>query len=169
ALPPGDVLALISPEERSAATAAHPLTRIFASVQDGPLARLSEAQHAQLVHYFEDVEAEADAVLWEAGAPADDLYIVQSGELTQTIRSHGRTRVVESLLPGTMVGGLELFAGRRRRTCQLVATEKSRLWRLDSEAFARLRAAQPALALAFVQFCLGFDAFRFANAVARHS
>lgn len=67
----------------------------------------------ELLHFcegrFERVEIKRNTVLWIPGEEARELYVLEEGELVLSIRddnthrSGERMKVVETLLPGTMV------------------------------------------------------------------
>ncbi|KAJ3008097.1 hypothetical protein HKX48_008773 [Thoreauomyces humboldtii] len=131
----------------------------------------------ELLHFcegkFERLEVKKDAVLWIPGEDPNELYVVHEGELVLVIKDneaeahgrHGAMKVVETLLPGTMVGELELFSNRPR-TCRLVAATDAVVWRLSKQSCDELAEANPKLMLKFVtRIALGFDAARFYNTV----
>ncbi|KAI9337871.1 sulfate transporter family-domain-containing protein [Zopfochytrium polystomum] len=153
--------------EKRASVTDHPVTNFFLSVEDGPLSNLPAADYAHLARFFFEVEAPKGSLLWAAGSDSTELFIVETGELAQVTNVRGKNKIIESLLPGTMVGELELFSNRKH-ACRLVATERSILWRMDREGYAALCQELPNLAVLFMRFCLSFDAFRFANALVQH-
>ncbi|KND02916.1 uncharacterized protein SPPG_01997 [Spizellomyces punctatus DAOM BR117] len=128
---------------------------------------------AELLHFcegrFQRVTVAKGTILWFPGEEAKDLYVIEEGELALLIVEHHRSgqqmKVVETLLPGTMVGELEMFTSRPR-TCRLVANDDSVLWRLSKETFERMSEENPQLMLKFVtKIALSFDAVRFYNTV----
>ncbi|KAI8927111.1 sulfate transporter family-domain-containing protein [Entophlyctis helioformis] len=118
--------------------------------------------HFELVHVLQG------ETLFSVGDASTELYVVEEGEVVLAIPD-GRSgeRVVETLLAGTMVGELEMFADRPR-ACRLYATRDTMLWRLDKTVFDELCAEHPALMLQFVtKVALAFDAVRYYNTL-RH-
>ncbi|KAI9008395.1 sulfate transporter family-domain-containing protein [Gaertneriomyces semiglobifer] len=116
---------------------------------------------------FQRVAVKSGTVLWLPGEDANELYIVEKGELVMGITESdaGRIKVVETLLPGTMVGELEMFCGRPR-ACRLIASDDSLLWSLTKEAFNAMSVENPQLVLKFVtKVALSFDAVRYHNTV----
>ena len=104
-------------------------------------------------------------ILYTVGEKAQALYVVEEGELQLLITKKGINKVVESLIPGTMVGELELFSGHPR-ICTLVAYSDSVVWMLSKKSFEQLSKENPALALQFVtKVAISFDAVRFYNCV----
>jgi SulP family sulfate permease len=80
------------------------------------------------------------------------LYIVESGQLGLSIfngSSRNQDIIVETLLPGTMVGELELFA-RRPRLCSLVCLSEGSVWFLSRNSYEDLCIQHPLLMLKFV-------------------
>ncbi|KAI8918399.1 sulfate transporter family-domain-containing protein, partial [Powellomyces hirtus] len=129
----------------------------------------------ELLHFcegkFERVEIKKGTILWVPGEDPKELYVVHEGELLLMIKDNearapeGAMKIVETLLPGTMVGELELFSNRPR-TCRLVANSDAVIWRLSKESCDELAEADPKLMLKFVtKIALGFDAVRFYNTV----
>ncbi|KAJ3177179.1 hypothetical protein HDU87_004671 [Geranomyces variabilis] len=127
----------------------------------------------ELLHFcegkFERVEVKKGSVLWVAGEDPNELYVVHDGELVLVIKDNdprgkpGAMKVVETLLPGTMVGELELFSNRPR-ACRLVAASDAVVWRLTKASCDELAEQDPKLMLRFVtKIALGFDAVRFYN------
>ncbi|KAJ3156911.1 hypothetical protein HDU86_003446 [Geranomyces michiganensis] len=127
----------------------------------------------ELLHFcegkFERVEVKKGTVMWVSGEDSKELYVVHDGELVLVIKDNdprgkpGAMKVVETLLPGTMVGELELFSNRPR-ACRLVAASDAVVWRLTKSACDELAEQDPKLMLRFVtKIALGFDAARFYN------
>ena len=54
-------------------------------------------------HRFEKMEVPKGTVLWMNGDDAKELYVVETGELVLVIPDQDDLKVVETLLPGTMV------------------------------------------------------------------
>ncbi|KAJ3199431.1 hypothetical protein HDU67_002818, partial [Dinochytrium kinnereticum] len=121
-----------------------------------------------LASRFERMTAKAGAVLWTPGAEADAVYLVESGELAQLVLRGGRMEVVETLLPGTMVGELEMVSGRDR-SCRLVVEEDAILWRLGRDGFDAMCAENPSIAVGFLRVALGFDCLRFSSSLAHQT
>jgi CRP-like cAMP-binding protein len=97
-------------------------------------------------------------MLWTPGAKSDQLYLIESGELTITSSSH---TVIETLLPGTMVGELEMLSERSRVT-YCVASEDCVLWCVEMKALETLPVH---LWRVVVRVALGFDYARFLNLI----
>ncbi|KAJ3102323.1 hypothetical protein HDU96_009667 [Phlyctochytrium bullatum] len=139
----------------------HPVPALLRSFADAT-SYMSPRELELLASKFERLELRPGAVLWTPGSPADSVYLVESGELAQLFPNQGRMEVVETLLPGTMVGELEMVSGRNR-SCRLVVEEPAIVWRLTAEAFDALCGEHPRLSLAFLRMALGFDCMRFST------
>ncbi|KAJ3279289.1 hypothetical protein HK104_001585 [Borealophlyctis nickersoniae] len=114
---------------------------------------------------FERVEVSKGTVLWVPGDEAKELYVLEEGELVLLIPDRKELKVVETLLPGTMVGELEMFSDRPR-SCRLVANDDSVVWRLSKESFDAMADENPKLMLKFVtKVAVSFDAVRFYNTI----
>ena len=117
---------------------------------------------------FESVEVTEGTVLYDVGDLATELYVIEEGELIVSLPNGGaQERVIETLLPGTMVGELELFCDRPR-TCRLSAASNCILWKLCKFTFDELSKTHPDLMLKFVtKVALPFDSVRLYNTI-RH-
>ncbi|KAJ3096867.1 hypothetical protein HDU97_005465 [Phlyctochytrium planicorne] len=139
----------------------HPVPALLRSFGDATT-WMTQGDLEMVAKRFERVEVRAGAVLWTPGMDADVIYLVESGELAQLMQNQGRMEVVETLLPGTMVGELELISGRAR-TCRLVVEEAAVVWKLGKESFDALCAENPKLSISFLRVALGFDCLRFSS------
>jgi SulP family sulfate permease len=115
----------------------------------------------KLGSYFTRVEI-GRGVLWNIDDTADELFIVESGQLELSVKDKTRFHVIETLLHATMVGELEVFSGQTR-ACKLVATGECVLWRMSREKFEEMQLGEPVLALSFVQMALKFISTRYRN------
>ncbi|KAJ3274174.1 hypothetical protein HDV01_003457 [Terramyces sp. JEL0728] len=115
---------------------------------------------------FEHQSYDSGDIIYSYGSHSKALYIVESGELgLQVSDSDKDARIVETLLPGTMVGELEMFSGRPR-ICSLVALSDATVWCLSKYNFTQLSNTHPHLALKFVtEIAVTFDTVRFYNTV----
>ncbi|KAI8332373.1 sulfate transporter family-domain-containing protein [Chlamydoabsidia padenii] len=125
-----------------------------------------------LAHYFEKRTYEAGATIWRQGDPCHFLIVLEQGSLRSLmhlsslnlLEEHGDV-TVETILPGTVVGELGLFAGQsppQRRSRSLVVAPKQRavLWQLTRSKFEDLVQADPTLATRFVLLTLHFSVDR---------
>lgn len=109
------------------------------------------------------IEIKAGTILFNAGDPAEALYIIQEGELG--LKLSNNSQIVETMLPGTLVGGLELFANRSR-ACSLVALSDGVVWKLERKTYLELAALHSFLMLNFItKVAIPFDSVRYYNTV----
>lgn len=73
--------------------------------------------------------------------------------------------IVETLIPGTMVGELNLLTNRPHTT-RLVAAEDTVVWRMDKEKLDAWLEQDPKNAVKFVKLVLSFDVQRLQNVLA---
>jgi NTE family protein len=92
------------------------------------------------------------ATLFEAGEPADAMYIVLSGCLAAFVarREADRRRTVSRVLAGDTVGEMGLISGRPR-SASVVALRDTELARLSREAFDRVFRQRPEAMLRIAQ------------------
>ncbi|KAI8911753.1 sulfate transporter family-domain-containing protein [Gorgonomyces haynaldii] len=114
---------------------------------------------------FECLTVEEGDVIYKMEDEADALYIVEQGQLGLKLSPERGSKIVETLLPGTMVGSLEMF-GNRPRACYLVSLTESVVWRLSKETFENIGKTHPELTLSFVtRIAVPFDTVRYYNSV----
>jgi sulfate permease, SulP family len=114
---------------------------------------------------FEKLQFNKHDIVYLAGSDPMGLYIVENGELGLSITDMNGTKIVETLLPGTMVGELELFA-QKPRICTLSSLSLSTVWSLSKNSYIKLSKSHPHLMLEFVtKICVPFDAVRYYNTV----
>jgi SulP family sulfate permease len=83
---------------------------------------------------------------------ANDLFFIESGQVTAQIEmANGHHLRLSAMGPGTVVGEVGLFLGGQRMA-SVITNQPCRVYRLTAETLERMRAADPALALAFHQF-----------------
>ncbi|KAI8900204.1 sulfate transporter family-domain-containing protein [Globomyces pollinis-pini] len=115
---------------------------------------------------FVNHEYRSGHVIYLSGSIAKSLYIVESGELGLSLADPmAGDKIVETLIPGTMVGELEMFS-KRPRICSLVCLSDASVWELSKESFDALSKSHPHVVLKFVtEVAVTFDAQRFYNTV----
>src|SRR5712691_8572478 len=110
--------------------------------QLGVLEGLSADGFEALERAVREVCLPAGARVFEAGDPADSLFIVRSGLIDVVGQgSAGATRIV-TIGPGETVGEQSLLSGRPRSAAAVAQTGVT-LWRLDHIDFIRLVASLP--------------------------
>jgi SulP family sulfate permease len=107
----------------------------------------------RLMPYLERVEAAPSDVLFRQGTPSTDLYFVESGTVTTLLEISGQPahKRLRTMGAGTVVGEMGLYLGRER-TATVKAESRCVLYRLSSEALARLERDDVELASALHRF-----------------
>ena len=87
---------------------------ILLKLQASPLfAGLAEADIRLLADGARVVTLPQERLLFDAGAPLENLYVVLDGHVELSIEADGRRSVVEVARRGTVLGDAALFAGRQ--------------------------------------------------------
>ncbi len=89
-------------------------------------------------------------VVFDAGDPSDQLYVIQAGEVELIRETKHKERVVARLGPGDFFGELGLVAGGRR-TSRAVAVNTTRLIALDRETLEAMCLEQPVIAIRMIR------------------
>jgi NTE family protein len=106
-------------------------------------ADLDPAAIAAIASEVEWLSLPGSATLFEAGEPADAMYILLSGCLGAfAAKSSDRRRFLGRISSGESVGEMGLITGRAR-TAHVVALRDSELVRLSREAFDRVMRVRP--------------------------
>jgi SulP family sulfate permease len=101
-----------------------------------------------LFNYLERVEADVKTVLMRRGDPSDSMYFIESGRLNIQLETpEGEIIRLRSLRGGTVVGEVAMYLNSPR-TADVVATQRSALYRLTADALQRMEAEDPATAAA---------------------
>jgi SulP family sulfate permease len=127
----------------------------------------SVVRHRDLVQsllgYLERVDAPAGQELYRKGDLADDLYLIESGELEAWLTLEGgRSMRLRTMGAGSVVGESGLYLGQRR-SANVRTTRDSVLYRLSSAALERMTEEAPRLAAAFHQLVARLLADRMVN------
>lgn len=95
---------------------------------------------AQLMGYLERCTFPAGHLLIRQGEPADDLYFLESGQVTAQIEREGSAPLrLETMRGGTMIGELAFFA-RSERSASVVVDAPSVVHRLTRSALQEMEA-----------------------------
>ncbi len=104
---------------------------------------------ARLMSYVEVVTVPAGAVLLEQGSAANDLLILESGQVTVRLTGdHGQSIRLRTMQAGTVVGEMGLYLNERR-SASVVADEPCTVYRLTAHALVRMEKEAPEVAAAF--------------------
>ncbi len=93
-------------------------------------------------------------VIFDAGDPGDQLYVVQSGEVELVRETQDKQRVVARLGPGDFFGELGVVGGERRSS-RAVAVNATRLIALDRETLEAMCLEQPIIAIRMIRVLVG--------------
>jgi SulP family sulfate permease len=115
---------------------------------------------------FEKISYQKGDFIYKRGQNPTGLYIVDEGELLLTVHMENEwPRIVETLLPGVMVGEMELFSGRTR-ICNLVCSTDAKVWYLSKSSYEKISKLYPEITLKFVtKIAISFDSVRLYNTV----
>jgi CRP-like cAMP-binding protein len=106
---------------------------------------LSAAEREQLLALARPRRFGSAEILCHAGERADSMHLVVSGRLAvQVSLATGESAMINLLGPGDYFGELALLGRTGRRTATVRALEESETSVIDVQAFARLRASNPA-------------------------
>ena len=106
----------------------------------------------QIEAYLESISVDAGECLIETGAPADCLYIVESGELNVTTEGiQGKPFVLRVLESGSVFGEMALYLDGVR-TATVTAVSPSRVSKLPLGQLQRMEREYPELALAIHKY-----------------
>lgn len=105
----------------------------------------------RLLSYFERLEVAAGEYVIRQGDPSDDLYFVESGQVTAQLEYPNRSPVrLETMRGGTVVGELGFYL-ENPRTAAVVADEPSVLYQLSQITMEQMIRDDPDVAFAFHQ------------------
>jgi SulP family sulfate permease len=100
----------------------------------------------QLASYLDRIVAPAGYELYHAGEVADDLFLIESGEVAAWIETaEGRTRRLRTMGAGGVVGEAGVYL-KQPRSATVRATRASVLHRLSATSVQRMTAEAPELA-----------------------
>jgi len=107
---------------------------------------LERVSCARLIGALEEVTVPAGTVLALEGGDADALYLIETGEVSVTVRTPEGERVLGTLRGPAYFGEMGLLLGRR--TASVHAASDIRAWRLSRERFEQIVRQQPSIAMA---------------------
>ena len=113
------------------------------------VAQAEELTEVKVRRYYQRTLSPGELV-YEAGDPSDQLYVIQSGEVELVRDNEAKQRVVARLGPGDFFGELGLVAGERR-TSKAVAVNTTRLIALDRETLEAMCLDQPVIAIRLIR------------------
>ena len=107
----------------------------------------------------------AGEVLCRQGEPPDSLYFIVGGRVSIFLEAPGGPSMrLRSALGGTVIGEIGFFTGAAR-SASVIADRETEVRALDAAAFARLKAEDPAAAMALEELVIRIlaDRLTFAN------
>ncbi|MDB5442091.1 MAG: transcriptional regulator, Crp/Fnr family [Phenylobacterium sp.] len=130
-----------TPQTRQVAAALH---------AGGFLGALSGDACDRLAESGRAVDLAMGAVLSQAGDPGDAMFIVLEGELeVRTVSPGGRETRLVALGPGAVAGEMAALDGGLR-SADMVASRRTRLWRIPRHALLETLRTAPEVALALL-------------------
>jgi len=119
----------------------------------------------RLLRYLERREVAAGVQLMAQGAVADDLYFIETGQVTAQLERDGRAPMrLQTVAGGNVVGEIGLYLGTPR-TSTVVCDTPCVLYRLSAAALTQMRTAEPDLAAAMHAHIAGVMAKRLIHTV----
>jgi SulP family sulfate permease len=115
---------------------------------------------AGLLKYLERQRVDAGHYLMNQGDPPDDLYFIESGQVTARLELPGQEPVrLETMRGGHVVGEIGFYLGHTR-TAAVVADEPSIIYRLSASALQEMEKNDPEAASIFHQIIVDLLAER---------
>lgn len=119
--------------------------------------------YSKLEKYLERSEVPKGHYLIRYGDPSDDLYFIESGQVTVLMElASGETIRIRKMGAGTVVGELGMYLNQAR-TASVVTEEPSVIYRLSREALGTMEEKNPQTAATFHRFMVQFLAERLIN------
>ena len=119
----------------------------------------------RLLGYLERREMAAGAQLMAQGAVADDLYFIETGQVTAQLERDGWSPMrLQTVAGGNVVGEIGLYLGAPR-TSTVVCDTSCVLYRLSAAALAHMRTTEPDLAAAMHAHIAGVMAARLIHTI----
>jgi CRP-like cAMP-binding protein len=113
------------------------------------VAQADELTEVKVRRYYQRTLSPGE-VVYDAGDPSQQLYVIQSGEVELIRDTESKQRVVARLGPGDFFGELGLVAGERR-TSRAVAVNTTRLIALDRDTLEAMCLEQPVIAIRMIR------------------
>ncbi len=107
---------------------------------------------ARLMKFLEKVRIEEGEYLIRQGGEAEDLFFIELGSVSVYLELEDGKRVrLQTLGPGTVVGELGVYLGRRR-LASVIADSPTTAYRLTRAALSEMREKEPELTATFHEF-----------------
>jgi SulP family sulfate permease len=116
-----------------------------------------------LIPYLERIEVPENFYLMKRGDLPESMYFVESGKLNVLIETdEGQVTRLSSIRSGTVVGELGLYL-KNERTANVVAEQKSVLYKLSLDAMKKMEQQDPDVASALHEWIARLLAERMAD------
>lgn len=120
----------------------------------------------RLLTYFVRLDVAAGQYLIRQGEPSDDLYFIESGQVTAQLEYPDRSPVrLETMGGGTVVGEIGFYL-EKPRTAAVVADEPSTVYCLSQQTMERMIRDDPEMAFAFHQGMIRLASMRITQLIA---
>jgi SulP family sulfate permease len=149
--------ALIESEEKALTGPAETFTGYFSSLFARP------DLLPRLMKHLERVEADTGFVLFRQNAPSDDLYFVESGEITALLEIGSARKRLRTMGAGTVIGEMGLFL-KTNRSATIVTERPSVLYRLSNKSLLTIEETDHQLAAGLHRFFVCLLSRRLAHA-----
>jgi sulfate permease, SulP family len=115
-------------------------------------AGFNEEEISKLFAFLERIEIDAGEYLIHQGDESNDLYLIESGQLSVYLEVENENRLrLQATGTRTVIGEIGLYL-KTERTASVIANEPSIVYRLSKEALDEMREKAPDLAADFHQF-----------------
>lgn len=105
----------------------------------------------KMLEYLERKEVSEDQDVFRAGDEADDLFLIESGELVAWLFGPARATRLRAMGPGSVVGEAGLYS-RKPRSATVRASRPTILYRLSTASLDRMTSEAPIAAAALHRF-----------------
>jgi SulP family sulfate permease len=110
-----------------------------------------EVNLASLLEYLERMKVDAGHYLMHQGDPPEDLYFIETGQVTAQLEEPGKEPVrLETMKGGRVVGEIGFYLGNAR-TAAVVTDEPSTVYRLTRSTLDQIERIDPEVASIFHQ------------------
>ena len=117
----------------------------------------------RLINHLEKMEVEENFYLMRRGDPPESMYFIESGRLNVLIETaEGEMTRLRSIRSGTVVGEVGMYL-KGERTANVVAAQKSVLYRLSVDSMKTMEAQDPEVASALHEWIARLLAERMAD------
>ncbi|MBW4550604.1 MAG: cyclic nucleotide-binding domain-containing protein [Aphanocapsa sp. GSE-SYN-MK-11-07L] len=114
----------------------------------------SSDQVSSFIRYLEKVQVPVEQQLFRQGDCADQLYFIESGQVTVVLQlGDGQSRRLQTLGAGMILGETSFYLGTPHKT-SAISDQPSTLYGLSKDQLQTLRRSHPIVAAAFQDFMI---------------